>query len=48
MKAIPTGPLDEEDDLIDSLLEHNPRFRQMLEERLKEEPLSVSEARRRL
>jgi prevent-host-death family protein len=41
-------PLDENDDLIDSLLEHNPSFVQMLKSRLKEKSLSVAEAKRRL
>jgi prevent-host-death family protein len=41
-------PLSEEDDLIDSLLEHNPQFRQMLTRRLKEKPISAKEARKRL
>ncbi|MCH7726004.1 MAG: type II toxin-antitoxin system Phd/YefM family antitoxin [Planctomycetes bacterium] len=41
-------PLSEDDDLIDSLLEHNPKFRQMLKERLKEKSLSVKEARKRI
>jgi prevent-host-death family protein len=41
-------PLSEDDDLIDSLLEHNPAFRKTLEARLREKTLSVKEARRRL
>ena len=41
-------PLSEEDDLIDSLLEHNPKFRQTLKKRLKEKSVSVKEARKRL
>ena len=41
-------PLSEEDDLIDSLLEYNPRFRQTLTKRLEEKAISVKEARRRL
>ncbi len=28
-------PLDEEDDLIDELIKHNPKFRKMLADRLK-------------
>jgi hypothetical protein len=39
-------PLTEEDDLIDSLLEHNPKFRRMLKSRLKEKSVSVKEAQR--
>jgi prevent-host-death family protein len=41
-------PLSEEDDLIDSLLEHNPKFRQMLKSRLKENSVSVKEAHKRI
>jgi prevent-host-death family protein len=41
-------PLDEQDDLIDSLLEHNPAFRQTLKNRLREKSVSVQEARKRL
>ena len=41
-------PLSEEDDLIDSLLEHNPQFRRTLEKRLKEKSLSVKEATNQL
>ena len=41
-------PLTEDDDLIDRLLEHNPRFRQTLERRLDEKSVSLKEARKRL
>jgi prevent-host-death family protein len=41
-------PLEEDDDLIDRLLEHNPKFRQTLEARLRERSLSAKEAARRL
>jgi prevent-host-death family protein len=41
-------PLDEEDDLIDQLLEHNPAFRRMLAARLKERSISTAAARKRL
>ena len=41
-------PLSEEDDLIDSLLEHNPKFRRMLKSRLKENSVSVKKARKRI
>ncbi len=41
-------PLSEEDDLIDSLLEHNPKFRRMLKSRLKEKSVSAKEARKQL
>lgn len=41
-------PLSEEDDLIDSLLQHNPKFRQTLESRLKEKLVSVKDAERRI
>lgn len=38
-------PLSGDDDLIDSLLQHNPKFRQMLKDRLKERSMSAQEAR---
>jgi prevent-host-death family protein len=41
-------PLSEDDDLIDSLLEHNPKFRQTLRSRLKEKTVTIKEAERRL
>jgi prevent-host-death family protein len=41
-------PLETDDDLIDRLLEHNPRFRQTLEARLKEPSVSAKDARRLL
>ena len=41
-------PLDEEDDLVDQLLEHNPQFGEMLKKRLRERNISVAEAARRL
>ncbi len=41
-------PLDEDDNLIDQLLEHNPRFRELLEARLGERSLPAKEAARRL
>ena len=41
-------PLSEDDDLIDSLLEHNPAFRETLRARLKEKSVSAKDARRRL
>lgn len=41
-------PLDEDDDLIDRLLEENPGFRQLLENRIKEKSLSAEEAAHRL
>ena len=41
-------PLSEDDDLIDSLLKHNPNFRQMLESRLKEKSVSVKSAQAHL
>jgi len=37
-----------EDDLIDSLLEHNPAFRETLRARLNEKSVSAKDARRRL
>ncbi len=42
------APLAKDDDLIDSLLKHNPKFRQTLEKRLGERSLSSKEARTRL
>lgn len=41
-------PLDEDDDLIDRLLEHNPKFRQLLKDRLRERPIPAKAAGRRL
>ena len=41
-------PLEKDDDLIDRLLEHNPKFRQTLENRLRERSVSVKSARKRL
>ena len=41
-------PLSQDDDLIDSLLEHNPAFRATLRVRLKEKSVSAKEVRRQL
>ena len=41
-------PLNGEDDLINQLLEHNPKFRQLLRARLREPVMSAKEAKRRL
>jgi prevent-host-death family protein len=41
-------PLAEEDDLVDRLLEHHPRFRRLLEARLRESSVSVGTATKRL
>jgi len=41
-------PLEEDDDLIDRLLEHHPKFHRLLQKRLKERSVSVEEAARRL
>jgi prevent-host-death family protein len=41
-------PLSEDDDLIDSLLEHNEAFRNTLRARLKERTISAKDARRRV
>jgi hypothetical protein len=46
LAAADADPRD--DDLIDRLLEHNPRFRWTLEKRLNEKSVSVEEARKRL
>jgi len=40
--------LAEDDDLIDQLLEYNPRFREFLKMRLDEQSIPVKEAMRRL
>ena len=42
------APLTEDDDLIDQLLDHNPAFSRLLEERLKERNVPTKEAARRL
>ena len=41
-------PLEQNDDLINRLLEHNPKFREQLQRRLRERSLPVKEAFRRL
>ena len=41
-------PLEEGDDLIDRLLEHNPKFRRTLESRLSERSLSLTDAEKLL
>ncbi len=41
-------PLEEDDDLIDRLLEHNPRFGEYLESCLRSRSVSAKEALRRL
>jgi prevent-host-death family protein len=41
-------PLSDDGDLIDSLLEHNPKFRQMLKKRLSESAVSMKDARKRI
>ena len=41
-------PLEADDDLIDRLLEHNPRFRERLQESLRSRSLSSAEALQRL
>ena len=42
------APLEEEDDLIDRLLQHNPKFRRYLQARLGERSISATKAARRL
>ena len=42
------APLEEDDDLIDHVLEYNPKFRQIMRARLKEKSISAKEARKRL
>jgi prevent-host-death family protein len=46
--AFQLAPLEEDDDLIDQLIEHNPAFRRTLEGRLKERAVSARDAARRL
>ncbi len=41
-------PLTEDDDLIDRLLDHNPKFVRMLEKRKGEPTISLNEVRKRL
>jgi hypothetical protein len=41
-------PLEEGDDLIDRLLEHNPKFGRTLESRLRERSLSLKDAEKLL
>jgi prevent-host-death family protein len=51
VKGVPSFqliPLEEDDDLIDRLLEHHPRFHQLLENRLRERSVSAQEAARAL
>jgi prevent-host-death family protein len=42
------APLEEDDDLIDRLLEYNPKFRRMLEARLKERSVSAKTGLKRI
>lgn len=46
--AFQLAPIEEDDDLIGRLIEHNPRFRRLLQARLRERTVSVREAARRL
>lgn len=50
VNGVPTFQLVpvEEDSLIDQLIEHNPRFAELLEARRHEKTISVQEARSRL
>ena len=41
-------PLGDDDDLIDSLIEHNPKFRMLLRARLSERSVPIERALRRL
>lgn len=41
-------PLGDDDDLIDNLLQNHPKFRRLLTSRLRENSVSVAEARKRL
>ena len=42
------APLEEDDDLIERLLQHNPKFRRLLKQRLAERSVSAKAALRRL
>jgi prevent-host-death family protein len=42
------APLEKDDDLIERLLQHNPRFRRLLKQRLAERTVSAKAALRRL
>ena len=46
--AFQLAPLTEQDDLVDDLLKHNPKFRAALKKRLNEKTVTASDARRRL
>ena len=49
VKGVPSFqmvPLEEDDDLIDRLLEHNPKFRRYLESCLRGKNISAEEAAR--
>jgi hypothetical protein len=51
VKGVPAfqlAPLEEDDDLIDQLLEHNPRFEAYLKNCLRGRSLSSTEAMRKL
>ena len=41
-------PFEEDDDLIDRILEYNPKFRQMLKRRLREKSVSAKDAMSRI
>ena len=41
-------PITEKDDLIDSLIQHHPKFRGLLRARLRERSVTAAEAARRL
>ncbi len=40
--------LNEDDDLVDQLIEHNPDFRELLRKRVKEKTISVADAIKRI
>ncbi|HKI36685.1 MAG TPA: type II toxin-antitoxin system prevent-host-death family antitoxin [Gemmataceae bacterium] len=48
LPAFQLMPIQDDDDLIDQLLKHNPKFRETLESRLRERGVSATEAARRL
>lgn len=41
-------PIGEDDDLVESLLEHNPKFERLLRARLRERSVSARDALKRL
>ncbi len=46
--AFQLAPLEEDDDLIDRLLDHNPEFLKTLKQRLRERTVPAKDARKRI